>query len=116
MLYRDGDKFKLMPYKATYQQHGEEHESYVVDKSEIQAFEEMGHIENLTIVDAEYSNEQQARLAEVENYPESDFQCVSAYVLDGEITEGSTLQSIKQKETLELSILELSEMMMGVMF
>lgn len=116
MLYRENEEFKLMPFKALFTQHGEDHVSYIVEKAEMKAYEDMGHIDNLTFEDATYSDDQIARLREVSDYPANDYQSVSDYVMEGVIGKGSLIDMAKQKETVELSILELSEMMMGVIF
>lgn len=116
MLYREDEQFKLMPFKATYTQHGEEHVTHIVNKKEIQAYEEMGHISDLVIEDAVYGDDVVERLAEVADYPEREYQAVSEYVMDGKIQKGSMIDASKQREMLELSVVELSEMMMGVMF
>lgn len=116
MLYREDEKFKLMPFKATYTQHEEEHVTHIVNKKEVQAYEEMGHISDLVIEDAVYGDDVVERLAEVADYPEKEYQAVSEYVMDGKIQKGSMIDTSKQRETLELSVIELSEMMAGVMF
>lgn len=116
MLYREDEKFKLMPFKATYTQHEEEHVTHIVNKKEVQAYEEMGHISDLVIEDAVYGDDVVERLAEVADYPEKEYQAVSEYVMDGKIQKGSMIDTSKQRETLELSVIELSEMMTGVMF
>ena len=112
MIYKE-DEYKLMPYLATYEQHGETHEQYVVDKSELEAFEQMGHISKLSFEKEEYDEGTLARLEEVKDYPEEDFQIVQDYVLENKVREGSPLDLKKKNESLELTILELSMMLGG---
>lgn len=113
MLYRSEDKFKLMPLLATYNQHGETHEQYVIKRKELQNFEEMGHITNLTFEEVVYEKDVLDRLSEVEDYPENEFQTVAKYVEQGEIIEGTSLALKKQNELLEASIGELTMLIMG---
>lgn len=112
MLYRSEDKFKLMPLLATYNQHGETHEQYAIKRKELQNFEEMGHITNLTFEEVVYEKDVLDRLSEVEDYPESEFQTVQRYVIDNEVVEGTSLVLKKQNEIIEESLLELSMMFM----
>ena len=115
MLYREDEKFKLMPFVATYTQHGEEHEQHVTDKEELQAHADLGHVQDLSFVDAVYSNGEEDRLKEVADFPETEWQTVSEYVLNDKVLPGTTLESRKQKEAMEQSILEVA-MMQGGMF
>lgn len=112
MIYKE-DEYKLMPYLATYEQHGEMNEQYVVEKKELQAFEQMGHISKLSFEKVEYDTGTLSRLEQVKDYPEEDFQIVHDYVLENKVREGSQLDLKKKNETLELTILELSMMLGG---
>lgn len=113
MLYRNEDKFELMPFLATYEQHGELREQYVVNKKELEDFEKMGHIKNLTFEDVKHDAEMLKRLTEVQNYPENEFRTVQQYVVEGEVLEGTSLALKKQNELLEASIGELTMLMLG---
>lgn len=113
MLYRTEDEWKLMPLVAKYHQHGESHEQHVASESELRAHEEMGHITELTFEEAIYDSETISRLEEVKNYPESEMQTVSEYVLNNNVLEGTGLVTQKQNEMLEASVLELTMMMGG---
>lgn len=115
MLYRDyeANEWKLMPLKATFLQHEKEHEQYAVNEEELRAYEEMDHIDELEFKEAEYNQEVLVRLEEVKNYPESEMQTVSEYVLNNNVLEGTGLATQKQSEMLEASILELTTMMGG---
>lgn len=105
-----------MPLKAVFTQHGEQHTAYVVEKEEMQAYESMGHIKDLSFEGVTYPADQLERLSEVKNMPENQYQAVEEYVLEEKIQQGSMIALAKERENLELSIIELSEMMMGVMF
>lgn len=112
MLYRDEEKFKLMPFLAKYKQHGEAVEQHVQSKGELKKFETMKHITGLTFTEAEYETGVVERLEEVENYPANQFQTVASYVIDNEIAEGTSLALKKQNDLMEESLLELTMMMM----
>lgn len=114
MIYKE-DEYKLMPHLATYEQHGETHEQHVVDKKELQAFERMGHISKLTFKKAEYDADTLSRLGEVKDYPDSEHETVSEYVLNDKVIEGTSLALKKENERLEESLLELSMMFKGGM-
>lgn len=114
MLYYENEEYKLMPFFATYTKNGEEIKWHVATKEELESFEEMGHIENLSFTEADYAPDLVLRLEEVKNYPQSEFSVVSKYVLENQIVEGTTLAIKKQGETLERSILELAMAQMGV--
>lgn len=116
MLYFENDVYELMPYVASYTQHGQQHEQHVANKEDMQAFEEMGHITGLSFADATYSAEVLARLTEVKHYPESEYTAVVKYVFDNEVAEGTTLAAKKQNQMLEQSILDLSMMFAGGVF
>lgn len=117
MLYRDyeANEWKLMPLVATFLQHEKEHEQYAIDETELRAYEEMDHIDELKFRQAEYQQDILDRLQEVKDYPESEFETVRKYVLDDEIIKGTSLALNKQMEVLEVSILETAMMNMGGM-
>ena len=118
MLYKDYEEneWKLMPLVATFLQHEKEHEQHAIDETELRAYEEMDHIDELEFRQAEYSQETIDRLDEVKDYPESEFETVSKYVLDDEVIKGTSLALKKQMEVLEMSILEAAMMNTGGMF
>lgn len=115
MLYREDGQYKLMPLKALFNQRGEEHESYVVDKKEMEAYEEMGHISNLSFEEANYSQSQMDRLSEVANFPEKDYAEVIEYVAGGSIRKGSAMEREKEVQALKeaLDTLVLDNLMGG---
>ena len=115
MLYRDYEagEWKLMPLVATFLQHEKEHQQHVIDEKELRAHEEMLHIDNLEFKEAEYDQETLKRLEEVKNYPASELETVSEYVLNNNVSEGSILAANKRNEDLEASILELTMLLGG---
>lgn len=104
MLYREDEEFKLMPFQATYTQHGEDHINYVVDKSELEAYEELGHIKDLSFGEADFTEEQKARLEEVKEYPESAFSEVIEYVVEGTVPRGSMIEKDKELQALRETV------------
>ena len=115
MLYRDyeANEWKLMPLVATFLQHEKEHEQYAINEEELRAYEEMDHIDELEVKEAEYNQGVLARLEEVKYYPASEMQTVSEYVLNNNVLEGTGLATQKQNEMLEASVLELTMMIGG---
>lgn len=115
MLYRnyESEEWQLMPLIATFLQHEKEHEQYAVSEKELRTYEEMGHIDNLEFSEAEYDQEVLDRLSEVKDYPESEYQTVSEYVLENKVLKGTTLETKKQNELLESSILEIAGLLGG---
>ena len=114
MLYKDENgNFALMAFVATYVQHGELFEQHIVNKEELEAFQELGHIQDLEFTDVTYDAGVVERLAEVSEYPDEQYQVIEAYVLRGEVSPGSALQTSKQQETLEQSILDLTLLVLG---
>jgi len=100
LLYRENEEFKLMPFQATYTQHGEDHINYVVDKSEMEAYEELGHIKDLSFKEADFTDAQKERLEEVKEYPESAFSEVIKYVVEGTVPRGSMIEKDKELQAL----------------
>lgn len=104
MLYREDEQFKLMPFQATYTQHGEDHTNYVVDKSELEAYEELGHIKDLSFEESDFTDAQNERLEEVKEYPESAFSEVIEYVVEGTVPRGSMVEKDKELQALRETI------------
>lgn len=113
MIYRKEDEFKLMPYKVTFVQNGEEQTNHTVEKTTWLGYEELGHISNVSFEVVQYTPEQLARLEEVKNFPESEFQYIEEYVIEGDIPESSQLFAKKRLEALEAAQLELANMLLG---
>ena len=114
MLYYENEEYKLMPFLATYTKNGEEIKWHVATKEELESFEEMGHVENLSFTEADYASDIVSHLEEVKHYPQSEFSIVSKYVFENQTVEGTTLAIKKQSEVLERGILELAMAQMGV--
>lgn len=110
MIYREEDEFKLMPYKVTFLQNGEEQFNFTVDKTTWIGYEKLGHITDVSFEEVEYSPEQLARLEEVKNFPESEAHYIEDYVINGNIPESSQLFTKKRLEALEKAQLELLKM------
>lgn len=106
MLYHDKE-YKFMPYVASYIQHNEQHEQHVPNKDELKVYEQLGHITDLTFTDAEYTDDQRQRLAEVRDYPISEYQTVYDYVIENKIKQGTTLAERKNAEMLLMALADL---------
>lgn len=84
MLYRKNGRWALPPFKVIYKQHGETIEQLTHDKQWWLDFaEKWDHTEILEFVDVDYSEEQIARLAEVQNTEEGFEYYATRYVIDG---------------------------------
>ena len=106
MIYHDNE-YKLMPYVAKYTQHNELHEQHVPNKEELKAYEQLGHITGLTFTNAEYTDDQRQRLAEVKEYPLREYQTVYDYVIENKIKQGTTLAERKNAEMLLMALADL---------
>lgn len=104
MLYRENEEFKLMPFKASFTQHGEDHINYVVEKAEMEAYEELGHIKDLSFKEADITEAQKERLEEVKEYPESAFSEVIKYVVEGTVPRGSMIEKDKGLQALRETV------------
>lgn len=84
MLYRKNGSWALPPFKVIYKQHGETIEQYSHDKQWWLDFaEKWDHTEIIEFVDVTYTDEQKARLAEVQNTEEGFEYYAARYVFDG---------------------------------
>lgn len=133
MIYYENE-YKLMPFVASYTQAKEQIEQHVPNKEELLAYEDMGHITDLAFKVAEYTDDQQQRLTEVKDYPQSEYQTVYDYVIDNKVKQGTTLAESKNKDLLlmalaavdtqreqdkfeqQLALAEMAEMLTGGMF
>lgn len=113
MIYRENNEYKLAPLKAHYTKNGEAEENIAFDKTEWESRQELGHIADLTFEDLVYTPEQLSRLAEVKDYPETEFPFIEDYVLNGTAAEGSQLFAKKRMEALENAQLELANIVLG---
>lgn len=84
VLYLKNGSWALSPLKVIYTQHGETLEQYTHDKQWWLDFAaKWGHTEIIEFVDVSYSEEQIARLAEVQETEEGFEYYATQYVLDG---------------------------------
>ncbi|MCC5911305.1 MAG: hypothetical protein JJT76_12790 [Clostridiaceae bacterium] len=122
MLYRKDDQWALCPYKVKYVQNEEELEAYTHDKQWWLNFaEKWDHTEILEFQDAEYTEEQLARLEEIRHYNKALMDECRAYAEEGTFPEGlehplRALQLQKENERLgvELSEREINEIIQGM--
>ena len=115
MIYYENE-YKLMPFVASYTQANEQIEQHLPNKEELLAYEDMGHITGLTFQHAEYTNEQQQRLTEIKDYPQSEYQTVYDYVIDNKVKQETTLAESKNKDMLLIALAEMAETLTGGMF
>lgn len=102
-----------MPLIATYAQNNEVYSQHVESEDELLLFQELGHITGVSFEPAEYETELIERLAEVEDYPDSEYQAVHSYVMENIVVPGSIIETKIQQETLEQSILDLTLIVLG---
>lgn len=107
MLYREDGQFKLMKWKATFTQNGEEVEQFVIAKKDLESFEKMGHISDLKFEEADYEKEVLDRLDDVKEFSEKVFVPVEMYVLEGKLSKELQLETSKRMDELEASLIEL---------
>lgn len=101
MLYKENGEYKLMSLLATYTQYDREQEQYVDSEQRLLPYEEMGHITNLSFQNVEHDSEILARLEEVKDYPESEWEIVNEYVLNNKVLPGTALEMKKKQEQTE---------------
>lgn len=101
MLYRENNEYKLMTLRATYVHNDVEKEQYVDSEQRLKPYEEMGHITNLSFQDVEHESDILARLEEVKDYPESEWETVNEYVLNNKVLPNTTLEMNKKQEQTE---------------
>lgn len=101
MLYKEDGEYKLMGLLATYMQGDQEKEQYVDSEQRLLPYEEMGHITNLSFRNVEHEPDMLARLEEVKDYPESEWETVIEYVLNNKVLPGTALEMKKKQEQTE---------------
>ena len=87
MLIKDGDCFRLYPWKVRYRQHGQEIEQWALPSKEwwTDFADRWEHTEIIEFVEVELIEEQLARVADIEEIPiDEGFRemCIE-YILDG---------------------------------
>lgn len=101
MLYRENGEYRLMSVLATYTHNNVEKEQYIENEQRLKPYEEMGHITNLSFQDVEHESDILARLEEVKDYPESEWETVNEYVLNNKVLPGTALEMKKKQEQTE---------------
>lgn len=104
MLYRDEQSFKLAPYLAKYTQNNEEVEQLVIDKTDLEAFQEMGHISNLSFEESTYGADVLSRYETIKDYPATEETAAIQYVATGEIMANSKLETDTALKTIQTAV------------
>lgn len=104
MLYRDDQGFKLAPYLAKYTQNNEEVEQLVIDKTDLEAFQEMGHITNLIFEESTYEADVLSRYETIKDYPASEEAAAIQYVATGEIMANSKLETDVYLKSIQAAV------------
>ena len=95
MIYRDNSEWKLCPKKVIFEQNGEQKEEYTNKPEWYQNFAKKWEgFEVLEITDAEFSQEEIARLEKIKNMSEGHSEAVRKYVETGEFPEGMDLAEL----------------------
>lgn len=93
MLYRNEQGFKLMPYLAKFTQNDEEIEQLVIGKDDLEIFQEMGHISNLSFEESTYEADVLSRYETIKDYPVSEEAAAIQYVATGSIMPNSKVET-----------------------
>lgn len=104
MLYRDEQGFKLAPYLAKYTQNGEEIEQLVSGKDDLESFQEMGHITNLSFEESTYGADVLSRYETIKDYPASEEAAAFQYVATGEIMANSKLETDMTLKSMQTAV------------
>ena len=124
MLIKKGNRFELYPHKVKYIQHGKEIEQWALPNKEwwIDFADKWEHTEIIEFTEVELTEEQQARVTEIEELPMSEaFRgiCID-YILNGVFPEGINhplrdlqIQKENQEQGIDLSEREIQEIIQG---
>lgn len=104
MLYRDDQGFKLAPYLAKFTQNDEETEQLVVGKDDLESFQEMGHISNLSFEESTYGADVLSRYETIKDYPASEETAAIQYVTTGAIMPNSKLETDMTLKTMQTAV------------
>lgn len=104
MLYRDEQGFKLMPYLAKYTQNDEEIEQLVIGKDDLESFQEMGHISNLSFEESTYGADVLSRYETIKDYPATEEAAAIQYVATGAIMPNSKLETDTTLKTMQTAV------------
>ena len=106
MLYRDNGEWKLCPKKVIFEQNGEQKEEYTNKPEWYQNFAKKWEgFEVLAVTDAEFSQEEIARLEKVKNMSEGHSEAVRKYVETGEFPEGMDLAELLRTGKIKSNII-----------
>ena len=124
MLIKDGDCFRLYPWKVRYRQHGQEIEQWALPSKQwwTDFAAKWEHTEIIEFVEIELTEEQLARASEIEQLPmDEGFReiCID-YIMGGVFPEGINhplrdlqIQKENQEQGIELSEREIQEIIQG---
>lgn len=104
MLYRDEQGFKLAPYLANFTQNNEEVEQLVIDKTDLEAFQEMGHITNLIFEESTYEADVLSRYETIKDYPATEEAAAIQYVDNGTIMPNSKVETDVALKSMQTAV------------
>lgn len=104
MLYRDEQGFKLMPYLAKYTQNDEKIEQLVISKDDLESFQEMGHISNLSFEESTYEADVLSRYETIKDYPATEEAAAIQYVATREIMANSKLETDMALKSMQTAV------------
>lgn len=104
MLYRDEQGFKLAPYLAKFTQNGEEVEQLVIHKTDLEAFQEMGHISNLSFEESSYGADVLSRYETIKDYPVTEEAAAIQYVDTGAIMPNSKVETDVALQSMQTAV------------
>lgn len=104
MLYRDDQGFKLAPYLAKFTQNGEEIEQLVIGKDDLESFQEIGHISNLSFEESIYAADVLSRYETIKDYPATEEAAAIQYVANGSIMPNSKVETDVALKSMQTAI------------
>lgn len=104
MLYRDEQGFKLAPYLAKFTQNGEEVEQLVIGKDDLESFQEMGHISNLSFEKSTYAADVLSRYETIKDYPATEEAAAIQYVANGSIMPNSKVETDVALKSMQTAV------------
>ena len=104
MLYRDDQGFKLAPYLAKFTQNGEEIEQLVIGKDDLEIFQEIGHISNLSFEESTYAADVLSRYETIKDYPATEEAAAIQYVATGSIMPNSKVETDVALKSMQTAV------------
>jgi len=104
MLIKDGDCFRLYPWKVRYRQHGQEIEQWALPSKEwwTDFADRWEHTEILEFIEVELTEEQLARFEQVKHgIPEAFREVCVEYILDGKFPDEGVSCTITKLQMLK---------------